>query len=961
MDPYDDLDARFAIHMTSAASAPEKEEPPLETPTSDLYNDDDLDARFAIHIASAAATQDENEPPQAAPSPSKDPYDEEARFFIHQERHKEDEFSEERRFEVHMRQHRPAAPEVIVEPATPDAVPTPWPPPPTAVLASLASQPLKKKPLLVWDEDAAAMLLRPPSPPPAASLPPPPPPRPPSPPAPKAVRVMDIPQAMMRCLETDNAHTLGSMLMTRGLADATADMGRTALWYACFYRSRRCVELLLNKGARPDAEDEQGTRPLHVALWKHGDMHIVGMLRAAGASITSRPERGGLKGMRPIDVARYYKRSETLVSLLEVPSAGAPAPAPASPSRPNKAPITAPTEAVQAAQAAASLAREAAAQAAAVAAAEEEVELESEESLRKLMISSSISKELRTQRAVPVWIGPNGLMKEITARSVDADVDAEDKGGAGEEGEGGESGHTQPSSARPPPRPVNVKRLPSASLNAADAHVSPRRQGGDRGESSDTVPNSTVSLEAQLLMRSQAREERRGISTTRIGAQHGASQHGASQHGAGTGTAGQLPASPKKVVSSGGSSSSASGASTTWAAARMQAREGGGIENASAALMDQLAISARESASRRARDGLERHVEHEGDPRRAERLSGGADGNCSEALLTGPSLVSVLAEEVQHYILAALSVRSAGRAAQVCCTWRALLTPDGAWREICTRTAREAPYLEEAVHAADTAGGAPSPDAGRGGAQDGAHDDLDQAELRAALSLSLGRDADAPPGGFRERALRMHAEALALAARWRQGRCVEDSLHLHAGDILSLVPHRGQLLSASMDGDIKVTPVDGRLRSEADAALTRTGGKAFVPSGVRTLSGHRKEVLHVHAYADHVASCSGDGHVLVWSVAHGGAELLRRWTTWGASCVRLDAADQLTCGGEGTEPITVYNWRSGAVLSTYADGEPPLGVCSCLQREGAVLAAGNTFSHSQVRVWDVSRRSLIAC
>ena len=74
--------------------------------------------------------------------------------------------------------------------------------------------------------------------------------------------------------------------------------------------------------------------------------------------------------------------------------------------------------------------------------------------------------------------------------------------------------------------------------------------------------------------------------------------------------------------------------------------------------------------------------------------------------------------------------------------------------------------------------------------------------------------------------------------------------------------------------------------------------------------------------------------------------------------MRLDAADQLTCGGEGTEPITVYNWRTGAVLSTYADDEPPLGVCSCLQREGVVLAAGNTFSHSQVRVWDVSRGSL---
>ena len=329
--------------------------------------------------------------------------------------------------------------------------------------------------------------------------------------------------------------------------------------------------------------------------------------------------------MRPIEVARYYRRSETLVSLLEVPSAALP---PASPSRPNKAqpalkvtPITAPIEAAQTAQAAqaaqmaASLAREAAAQAAAVAAAEEEeVEQESEESVRRraksrLRSLSSISKELRTQRAVPLWIGPNGLMKEIIARSVDDDVDedadAEDEGGAEEEGEGGASGHAQPSSARAPPRPVKtgVKRLPSASLNAADAHVSSRRQGGDRGESSGTVPNSTVSLEAQLLMRSQAREERRGISTTRMGAQHGASHHG------------------------GGG--------------------GGGIENASAALMEQLAISARESASRRARDG----IEHEGGARRAERLSGEADRNCSEAQLSGPSLVAVLVEEVQHAIL----------------------------------------------------------------------------------------------------------------------------------------------------------------------------------------------------------------------------------------------------------------------------------------------------------------------
>ena len=83
----------------------------------------------------------------------------------------------------------------------------------------------------------------------------------------------------------------------------------------------RCVELLIEHGADVNANDGEGTAPLHVAAWRHGDLRIVGALRAAGASISHTPVAGGLRGKTPLEVARQYHR-EALYALLEEPQGG---------------------------------------------------------------------------------------------------------------------------------------------------------------------------------------------------------------------------------------------------------------------------------------------------------------------------------------------------------------------------------------------------------------------------------------------------------------------------------------------------------------------------------------------------------------------------------------------------------------------------------------------------------------
>jgi len=86
--------------------------------------------------------------------------------------------------------------------------------------------------------------------------------------------------------------------------------------------------------------------------------------------------------------------------------------------------------------------------------------------------------------------------------------------------------------------------------------------------------------------------------------------------------------------------------------------------------------------------------------------------------------------------------------------------------------------------------------------------------------------------------------------------------------------------------------------------------------------------------------------------------MLRRLRRIDATCVQLDATRLIT-GGEGVRPITMYDWRTGEVRHCFADEEPPLGVCSSLHRAGTALAAANTFSRSQLRVWDLLTGALV--
>ena len=262
----------------------------------------------------------------------------------------------------------------------------------------------------------------------------------------------------------------------------------------------------------------------------------------------------------------------------------------------------------------------------------------------------------------------------------------------------------------------------------------------------------------------------------------------------------------------------------------------------------------------------------------------------------------------------------------------------------------------------------------------------------------------------------MHMEHIALASRWRRGECLEDTLYLHTDHIMALHIHRKRLVSCSSDHTLRITDVEGgHLRAEADARVQSSQRtRSFVPRGSCTLTGHTDQVFHAascdawHGWHDEIgrvpeleaaegddedssllASCSADGTCCIWSVtgrsgsgpSEGGGSseaggsgdgdghvrgtrppplagrLLRRWPI-DACSVQIDA-HLLTCGGEGPTPIHTRDWRDNRILQTYDDDEPPLGVCSSLHRAGQRLAAGNTYSLSQLRVWDLETAALL--
>jgi len=120
------------------------------------------------------------------------------------------------------------------------------------------------------------------------------------------------------------------------------------------------------------------------------------------------------------------------------------------------------------------------------------------------------------------------------------------------------------------------------------------------------------------------------------------------------------------------------------------------------------------------------------------------------------------------------------------------------------------------------------------------------------------------------------------------------------------------------------------------------------------LHGHEDQVLGMHAYGETLASCSADGSVQLWSLADGLP--LRRWR-WHAYCVQCDERRCLT-GGEGADPIRLYDWHDGAQLAALHDAEAPQGICTALQRAGATVAASNSDRASPLRTWDLATGAL---
>ena len=342
-----------------------------------------------------------------------------------------------------------------------------------------------------------------------------------------------------------------------------------------------------------------------------------------------------------------------------------------------------------------------------------------------------------------------------------------------------------------------------------------------------------------------------------------------------------------------------------------------------------------------------------------------AVGSRLEAVsLSSCSLTEAIDEEMQRQCLSALTVNArytediisalaaAGSAACVCRGWRNFLRDETAW-----------------------------------------------AQLAARLRVPAAR---VPAAGlsWRTGALRAHAERVALRRRWHNGVCADFCARaVHNDYVMAMQVHRGTLLTAAADKTVGLTSIRAMRRLEArftaagggeggggssdarhcarhddeesddnddnDDAASAGCGKELGGSAqmTRVLCGHRGQVMGLHAHGDHCATCAADGGLIVWSLSRGC--LVQEHRQPGLFSLRLldgahdGASDEapvgrVACGFEGRVPVQLLDWRHHfTLLHELPDDEAPSGVTTCLASVGSWLAAGNTDSHSQLRVWDL--------
>lgn len=338
--------------------------------------------------------------------------------------------------------------------------------------------------------------------------------------------------------------------------------------------------------------------------------------------------------------------------------------------------------------------------------------------------------------------------------------------------------------------------------------------------------------------------------------------------------------------------------------------------------------------------------------------------------LAGPVVVDMLDEQMQCEILAALPIEDMGNAAQTCKSWSELLST-GLGECIWERLVTAAPIHIAAKVVAHSA--PPS--------------------LSAQLYWqTVGR------------ALQQHSSS--LLRRWRAGAgaCkVEDFPSQHTDYIMAMTMHAGALITGGADKLIALTDMtwarrrtrvkrgalaectshaataavagpsglsglSGVFDDEMTAIILRRGSGASSSSSVaksdprgdegpppRILRGHRGQILCLHPHGERLASCSNDGEVLIWSLTTGG--ILRRHRAFGSAYSLSLSERAVAIGGDGSVPVRLYDWRDGRLVweadEQGGEQQAPQGVTTCLHQQGSLLCAGNSDTHSQLRIWDL--------
>ena len=463
------------------------------------------------------------------------------------------------------------------------------------------------------------------------------------------------------------------------------------------------------------------------------------------------------------------------------------------------------------------------------------------------------------------------------------------------------------------------------------------------------MTNRELSLQSALLAR-----------TTRRGSQHGVSETR------------RAPASPSAdaddvahadAAAAGGEAGAARPGASGGARGAAWALEGD-VESASAALMHQSAA-----------------MFHKQQLDAAAVLAVTATPSSAHgAAACGPSLDVVLsADDVVCELLGWAGLEASACAAQVCSSWRRLLGQEAVWALLCHRatlSSEDRPRLR--LTAAGPPGASaqvapPPPPPPRGNAGGGGG---------GAAGGDGGGGAASAPDAWRRRGVALREEHLQRRRRWRRSICAESTLRPHTEIVVALQLHRGLLISASADQTISLSELpsdDEPQRPGSDGNLEQRPWEAsqgdYLPqanwmggSGSRgsaadgagrsmVLSGHTDQIFGIHAHDEHLASCSADGTVRIWSLSDG--QQKRRWR-WPAYCVQCDERRCLT-GGEGREPIQLYDWRTGDLLAALHDtgASGPAGICTGLHRRGTTVAAANSDRSSPLRTWDLATGELV--